>query len=230
MKKFVPFWIWTSRNVPLQMASMWTRPQVYAMYDHLRRAAPVDSNIVMPQWLAATNPIGLGGNWILNPDLPMNQFQQQIELLSNPKRLAGNLNPLLKLPIELMGSNQLSNDIPFGTKPVPAKGLDLLTALIGAPFGQTSTNAQGQIMINSKLQYAAGNLIPSIAKVQRLIPQVTGGKASYADRQLSSLASFGGLPVRQITPSEQRNELINRQFALQNLIKQLRDAGYVPKG
>jgi hypothetical protein len=230
MKKFVPFWIWTSRNVPLQMATMWTRPQVYAMYDHLRSNAPVDSNIVMPKWLAATRPLGLGSNWVLNPDLPMNQFQQQIELLSNPKRLAGNLNPLLKLPIELMGSNQLSNDIPFGTKPVEAKGLDLLTALIGAPFGQTSTNAQGKIMINPKLQYAAGNLIPSIAKVQRLAPQAAGGKSSYADRQLSSIAGFVGAPVRQVTAGEQRSELINRQFALQNLIKQLRDAGYIPQG
>jgi hypothetical protein len=230
MKKFVPFWIWTSRNVPLQMATMWTRPQVYAMYDHLRSNAPVNSNIVMPKWLAATNPIGLGGNWVLNPDLPMNQFKQQIELLSNPKRLAGNLNPLLKLPIELMGSNQLSNDIPFGNKPVEAKGLDLLTALIGAPFGQTSTNAQGKIMINPKLQYATGNLIPSVAKIQRLIPQAAGGKTSYADRQLSSLAGFVGAPVRQVTPTEQRGELINRQFALQNLIKQLRDAGYIPQG
>ena len=230
MKKFVPFWIWTSRNVPLQLATMWTRPQVYAMYDHLRSNAPVDSNIVLPKWLAASRPLGLGGNWVLNPDLPMNQFQQQIELLSNPKRLAGNLNPLLKLPIELMGSNQLSNDIPFGDQPVEAKGLDLLTALLGAPFGQTSTNAQGQIMINPKLQYAAGNLIPSIAKVQRLVPQAAGGKASYADRQLSSIAGFVGAPVRQVTAGEQRGELINRQFALQRLIKQLRDAGYIPQG
>jgi hypothetical protein len=85
-------------------------------------------------------------------------------------------------------------------------------------------------MINPKLQYAAGNLIPSVAKVQRLIPQAAGGKASYADRQLSSIAGFVGAPVRQVTEGEQRGELINRQFALQRLIKQLRDAGYIPQG
>lgn len=230
MKKFVPFWIWTSRNVPLQMSTMWTRPQVYAMYEHLRENAPVDKNILMPQWLAASRPLGLAGNWVINPDLPTNQFQQQIELLSNPKRLAGNLNPLLKLPIELMGNNQLSTDIPFGDKPVEAKGLDLLTALIGAPFGQTSRNAQGQTMINPKLQYAVGNLVPSIAKIQRLAPQITGGKETYKDRQLSSIAGFLGAPVRQITAKEQSNEAISRQFALQRLIKQLRDAGYIPQG
>lgn len=229
-KNFVPFWIWTSRNVPLQIANTWTRPSVYAMYDHLRQNTPVNPNIMMPKWMAGQNPLGLGGNWVANPDLPNNQMQKQIELLSDPKRLLGNLNPLLKLPIEMYGSNQLQNDIPFGNKPVEAKGLDMLTALIGLPLGQTSRNAQGQTMISPKLQYAVGNILPPFSRTQRLLPQVGGGKDSYSERQLSSWLQTFGLPIREITAGEQKNEAISRQFQLQKLITELRNQGYVPKG
>lgn len=227
-KQFIPFWIWTSRNVPLQFANMWTRPQMYALYNHLRDNSPPDTNLMLPKWLKESNPVGIGGNFVLNPDLPMNRYQAQIEQLSDPKRLLGNLNPLAKIPFEAYSSTQFSNDIPFGDQPVKASGLDYLAALIASPFGGVERNAEGDILISPKLQYQLGNIIPPIARAQRLLPQVFGGKESYKDRQLSSGATFLGVPVRQVTEQEQKNEAIRRQRELSDLIAELRKRGFIP--
>lgn len=227
-KQWIPFWIWTSRNVPLQLANMWTRPQMYALYDHLRENSPPDTNLIIPKWLAESRPVGIGGNFVLNPDLPMNRYQSQIEQLSDPKRLLGNLNPIAKIPFEAYSSTQFSNDIPFGDQPVKAQGLDYLAAILGAPFGATERNAEGDVLISPKLQYQLGNILPPIARLQRLVPQVFGGKESYKDRQLSSGATFLGIPVRQVTEQEQKNEVIRRQRELSDLIAELRKRGFIP--
>ena len=230
MKNWVPFWVWVSRNIPLQMANMWTRPQTYALYNHLRDNGPTGEDMMLPKWLKEGGPIGIGGGFVFNPDLPMNRFQSQIEQLSDPKRLLGNLNPIAKLPFEAYSDTQFSTDIPFGDKPIPAKGLDLLAAALAAPFGGTERNAAGDIMIDPKLQYQLGNIIPPIARLQRLIPQAgLGGKESYADRQLSSILTFLGVPVRKVTDSEQRGETIRRQRELADLIARLRQQGYIPE-
>lgn len=229
MKNFVPFWLWTSRNVPLQIANMWTRPSMYQMYSHIQENMKPDSSLLMPKWLAESGPLKLTSGIVLTPDLPQLQLKKQIEMLSDPKRLASNLNPILKTPIEMLGSNQLQTDIPFGTKPVPAKGLDLLAAALAAPFGQTQVDANGQVVINPKLQYALGNILPPVARLQRLAPQVFGGKSSYADRQISSIGGTLGLPFRQITANEQKNEAIRRQFELASLVTKLSNLGYIEK-
>lgn len=227
MRQIVPFWIWTSRNIPLQIANMWTRPSVYSTYEQIKKNAPVDSDIILPKWLKNAGPIGLTGGTVLIPDFPQTRLEDNIRQIIEPRRLAGQLNPLLKLPLELTGNVQYSTNIPFSEEPVEAKGLDVLAAILGAPLGMTSINAQGKMMIDPRLQYAFGDLLPPVARVQRLIPQ-TGGKSTYGDRRASSLASFFGIPIRQVPLSEQRGEVLRRQRLLQEYATRLQQGGFIP--
>lgn len=59
MKKVVPFWIWTSRNIPLQISQMTTRPKAYYEYERLRDQFPNETEFT-PQWIQDRMPLGIG--------------------------------------------------------------------------------------------------------------------------------------------------------------------------
>jgi hypothetical protein len=226
-KQFIPFWIFATRNIPLQITNQIARPSMYRAYESAQRNFPTDEDLVLPPWLANRNPLGFGGGSVINPDLPQIDMADQLRMLSDPQRLASQLNPLIKLPIELMGSRQLATDTPFNNKPQEVRGpLDYPAALAGLLFGQTQQNASGDLVTSSKAAYAIPNLLPTLATLQRLVPQL-GGKEAYVDRQSSSVLGALGVPWRGVSPQEQANTLTSRQFALKDYLSKLTQLGYL---
>lgn len=226
---FVPFWIWTTRNIPLQITQMWTRPSAYATYDKVRQANPVNEELIVPSWMSDLNPLGFGENAVLTPDLPMNRLEKSAKDLFSP-RILGMLNPALKLPIELgVANKQLALDIPFSDKYEEAKGIDKAIAALGELIGADSLGRRdpetGKLLVSPKVQYALGNLIPTLAQVERLSGGAVGGKGTYEERQLSSILNYVGIPVRQVGEQQQRSEVINRQFKVKDYAKWLEKQG-----
>lgn len=231
-KRFIPFWIWTSRNIPLQVTEQLLRPQTYAQYDRLRERNQVGSEVVMPMWMSRMNPMPLKDSWMLAPDLPNLRLEEAAQNFADPKKLIGQMYPMFKLPVELaIADKQLAMDIPFTDKYEKARGLDALIAKLGAATGRDWLGREGEdggLEINPRVSYAIGNLMPSIATAQRLTGGALGGKEQYADRQLQSLATFLGIPLRNPEPY-QRGELIGRQFKTKDLMNELVRRGLVPK-
>ena len=227
-KRVIPFWTFASRNVPLQIVNQIARPGLYRAYDSLERNFEVDENIVLAPWMQANRPISGPGGRIIMPDLPFIDMENQLRMFGDPMRLASQLNPALKLPIELMGGRQLGLDIPFSQKPYEVRGpLDYPAALAGGLFGQTQQTAEGDWVTSSRAGYALPSLLPSLAQLQRLIPQA-GGKEAYVERQpYSILSATTGIPLRGVSETEQSNELIRRQFALRDLLSNLTRMGYL---
>lgn len=227
-KQFVPFWLWTTRNIPLQIVNQAIRPGMYNAYESLRRQMPVDDNLVLPKWLARRGPLGLGGGSVLNTDLPFVDLQEQIKQLSDPLLLLSQLYPQYKLPIELAGGRRLSTGAPFSDQPQPVSGvLDLPGGIIAALAGQGTDLAGGGYGASEKIQYALTSLIPTLGQVQRLAPQL-GGSPRYGERQASSiLSTVLGLPYRGVPLSEQERELRSRQFAIRDYLKKLEQQGYI---
>lgn len=231
-KRVIPFWTFASRNIPLQIVNQIARPGLYRAYDSLERNFDVDENMVLAPWMQANRPISGPGGRIIMPDLPFIDMENQLRMFGDPMRLASQLNPAVKLPIELMGNRQLGLDIPFSQKPYEVRGpLDLPSALAGGLFGQTTTTPEGQMITSSKAGYAIPSLLPTLAQLQRLVPQL-GGKETYVARQPYSILSAGlGIPLRGVSEQEQANELIRRQFALRDFLSNLTRTGYLePKG
>ena len=232
MKNFIPFWVWTSKNLPLQMTEQLIHPKMYMNYERLQRENPVASDVVLPSWLGEMGPMGLGGSTVLAPDLPQLRLQSTAKSLADPRRLLGQANPLVKLPIELLGDKQLAMDIPFTDKYEEAKGADKAIAALASMLGVDAIgqrDAEGTLTINPKVNYALGNLIPTLGTAQRLSGGAIGGKATYNERMLTSWLTAAGVPVRNVGPRQQRGELINRQFKLAKEIKDLSKKGKVPK-
>lgn len=227
-RQFVPFWLWVTRNIPLQIVNQAMRPGMYNAYESLRRQMPVDENLVLPKWLARRGPLGFGGGSVLNPDLPFVDLQEQIKQLSDPLLLLSQLYPQYKLPIELAGGRRLSTGAPFSEEPQAVRGpLDLPAALVASLTGQGTDLAGGGYGISDKVSYALTSLFPTLGQAQRLVPQL-GGSPRYGERQSSAvLSTLFGLPYRGVPLSEQERELKSRQFAIRDYLSKLTQQGFI---
>jgi len=239
MLKVVPFWIWTTRNIPSQLANQYMRPSTYAIWENIQQNMPVDAGITMPAWIEKYEPLGLvalglPSDIVLRPDLPHQRLAEGIEQILNPQRLIGNMYPSIKIPAEGYAGRQLGIDVgPFKEEQRVAKGLekpiaDLMSII---PFVERGVgrNAEGQRTISDFASYAVGNFVPPIGTAQRLSGGRLGGKDTLAERQLSSVANWFGIPLQEVKEVQERGELIKRQFDVKDLVAELVRKGYVPK-
>jgi len=226
-KVFIPFWTFASKNIPLQIVNQIARPSVYRAYESLQRQMPPEEDMILPEWLARRNPLGLGAGsgGVLNPDLPQIDMADQLRQFADPLRLVSQMYPQYRLPIELLGDRKLSTGIPFSDKPQAVRGItDLPSLLLSALTGQTVDTADGLAM-TSKGAYVLPQAIPFLGTLQRLIPQL-GGDPKALERQGSSIASALGLPYREVSDADQERALTGREIALQNFLKDLQRRGY----
>jgi len=213
------------------------RPSVYRRYEALQRNFGIseDDETVYPDWLLRRNPLqfpGMAPGSVINPDLPQLDMAEQISMMTDPMRFLSQFNPAIKLPIELVGGRQLYMNTPFSENKVDVRGpSDWPAYLAGMAFGGGSgKRPDGSRFMSSRTAYAVPNAVPLLANLQRLFPQ-SGGKEGYQDRQGSSIASFVGLPYRQVSQGEQFNELLRRQFEIKNYLSKMTRTGQLrPKG
>lgn len=231
-KAFIPFWVWTTKNLPLQWTEQLLRPSAYSTYMKLQERNPVTADIAQPAWLSETGPMGLFNDWVVNPDMPMARMGSSVKSLTTFSGLMGQVNPLIKAPLEISAGKSFGTDIPFATSYDEAKGLDKALAAVGSGLGLDwlgKRNAEGKLVINPAISAELGNILPPVAKAERVTGGRLGGKSSYNERWLSSLLTEVGIPVRQVGPRQQRGEIINRQFQISDLMKQLEDLGKITK-
>lgn len=225
MRDLVPFWIWMSRNLPMQILNQWSNPRGYAMYASLmRNIRESDDNDLVPSWLKEQGAAKVGANWYLAPDTGFSRLQTDIAEFGDPMRLLSKLNPAIRVPVEVLGNRKLYNAVPFKEQPTEVAGgpfQPLLEALLSIA-GQTKTNAQGETVVNPKWNYALASLIPPLAVGERLMPVTQ----EYEQRQLGSLLSWFGVPLRQVTPQMRESELKRRQRAIEQFARQLEQLGY----
>lgn len=220
MRQIVPFWMWTSRNLPMQVQNIWLNPRAYQIYGAIKRnLREEDGDVAVPQWMQEIGAFKLpfGNNLYATPDLGFNRINAQIQEFKDPSRLLSNLNPLLRLPIELAGGRQLYSNRPFSDTPVQVEGgvssavQPLLEAL---GYGQTGPN--GQKFVDDRAYYALRNLAPFLATAERLNPSIP----TYQQRGTGNQwAGFLGAPVRQVTGQMQASERTRRDKALQQAVK-----------
>lgn len=241
--RFVPFWIWMSRNIPNQIANQWMRPSAYATYEKIQDSLPLDDKTVLPAWMSEYGPMGigkfLGQDLILRPDMPQYRLDRAVDQMTRLDRIVGSMYPMYKVPVEWMAGRQLGIDTkPFQNEGelyfMEARGIDAALAQIArlSPYFQNEVFKDpdtGKWMISERLSYALGQFVPPVAIGQRLSGGALGGKSSLSDRQWGAIASFFGIPVEAITDKAKRGEFIRRQIALKDFTKELRRLGGLPE-
>ena len=228
MRQIIPFWMWTSRNLPLQVQNIWMNPKPYQIYGAIKRNLTADKEgQPVPAWLEETGAFKLpfGKDLYATPDFGFNRINQQINEIRDPARYLSNLNPLLRLPIELSGNRQFYSNRPFSKTPVQVEGgLSSAFQPVMQALGYGETGPDGKKYVDDKAFYALRNLLPMVSTGERLIPSTP----TYQQRgTLNQWLGFTGVPVRQNTPAMQESELKRRKQLLVDFLAKQRAIGAV---
>ena len=114
VKNFVPFWIWSSRNFPLQVENMWMNPKPYSIYDKVKKNVGENKDEdELPGYLDEIGAFKLNlanTKLYIAPDVGFSRINQQYQQIINPVRYGTNLTPLLRLPVEQILGRNLYNE------------------------------------------------------------------------------------------------------------------------
>lgn len=217
VRTIVPFWIWMTRNLPMTLVNQWTNPRAYALYGDITRnlATADEAGSLTPSWLPESGGFKVAGNWWLAPDFGFNRVPQLLGDFGDPKRLLAQVNPALRLPVELLGDRKLYNNAPLGGKYEKPTGSVLSPAVgaLAALLGQAKTGASGDTVVKDKFNYMLTNLLPPLNQAERMMPNTDAAK----QKNLSSILGFLGIPAKEVTPAMRQGEQsrLNREAAAQ---------------
>ncbi len=101
MRQIVPFWLWTSRNLTMQIQNMWLNPRPYLIYESFKRNFS-DSETPLPPFVEEMGGFRLpfGTGMYLMPDIGFNRIGKDLEAFYNPVEFLNKANPLIKIPAE----------------------------------------------------------------------------------------------------------------------------------
>ena len=211
MRQIVPFWMWMSRNLPLQIVNQWTEPRTYAIYNQfMKNFGEDDSQDVVPKWLKDQGAIKIADNWYLSIDTGFNRVGETLELVGTPSRFLKDVNPILRvIPEVTLLDKKLYRGTPFSERAQEFAGGPFSPAVqaLSTLLGQNRPLEDGSMGTTDKMNYAFMNFLPTAAQAERLIPS----SEFYKNRQLGSALSYLGFPFRQVTDDARESELRRRE-------------------
>jgi hypothetical protein len=244
-KRFIPFWTFTSRNMPLQFTQMWMKPKIYNRYQSFAHNFAGEDPEFLPEYIKEGGGFSFMGmktpDWlpgaaagmplIASPDLPHMRLQQDIKRMAgpltgeNPSQVLSDFNPAFTAPLEYLTGQDFFTKQKFGADDFsPAGPATLPLAMMLAPFGAARKGADGQWYIQDKAMNSLKSLIPPLERTSRLTPQATGGAMN--DRLLESWLRFGaGFPGRTLSEQQQQSEAMRRAFDERDRAKMLAKTG-----
>ena len=218
LRQIVPFWMWTSRNLPLQMQNIFLNPRAYRFYSSFtNNLRDEDETSKLPKYMREVGAFALpGGKTMIAPDLPFSRIGQQIEQLQSPTRLAADVNPAIRVPLEvLFADKKFYSDIPFKEGLQPTGGpLATVASYLAQPFGQGGRRKDGTRGVTDKALYTLMNTVPLAGQFERLVPSTE----TYQSRPISQrLLQYGGIPARPITEKMKQQELERRLYEISKM-------------
>ena len=210
VKQIIPFWMFFSRNLPLQIENMWMNPRAYSTYMSAKRNLEdkegTSENV--PQYLKEQGAFKLpGSNIFLKPDLAFPgagqpNIIQQFASGDASQALSMFTSPL-RLPVEIVNNSQLFSGAPIKDPRLSdeenAKRMKtyLLTNIIPA------------------LGTAGRWLTPLGDKVPKTVQELTGARL---DAELQATLSLIGSPAFKLLESQERSALWRKYFDLKKVI------------
>lgn len=233
MRRIVPFWTWTSRNMPLQMEMIYKEPRMYQRFRAAQAAASSDEDWpeLTPSWLRDTSTAThLGGGNVLTLDMPWQDVDDQTHSIGTrgPFSVLQSANPIIKTPLETIYGKQTFSGAPLTDQRTPMpRSWQLVPGLVpllrGAGWLTDKDPETGQYLISNKNAYIIEQGMPLLGRTRRLFPS----EKRFQERALASWATFMGIGARQITDSDKRNETFRIAEALEARRDREREAGRV---
>jgi hypothetical protein len=237
IKRVVPYWVFTSRNLPLQLDLMAHHPQKFlnavrakeAIEDDSINAGEVTPNYLDDVFGGKVGRTGAGDSVFLTPDLPFVRLGEEVDNLSDAFHgdaagLLNNVTPIIKAPIEAGLGVQAYTGQPF----VPGRQVPLWfgESWLGpamAMSGRANRTEDGGWMISEKDSYLLEQYVPLLGRVRRMAPN----QPKYQSRVNTTWLSFLGLSVRTNTDNAQWGEIARQQKELDGWLTEQQDLGFI---
>ena len=243
VKKVVPFYTWTRKNMPLMFEMAARKPAVFNKYTSFKKEMEYGQERpkVVPQWMerqgAIQTPFKYDGEYMfILPDMP---FKAPMELLEPSLRFdrdesvmdriqtalgsfGTQITPLIKAPYEWKAKQNLWKGYNFDGKyqvvPRAYAKVPFLMDLLSVP-GIAGKNSKGQWAMKDYELHAMAQLLPTLSDLRRLFPD----EERYQKRAVSTWISFMfGAGLRTNTKWEQDRELISRLYEMRDEMEQER--------
>ena len=252
MRRFVPFYTWTRKNVPYQFNKLATNPAAYNRVMSVKRNMELgtEDEGVVPDWFL--EPFGIRMPWKWGgarvygvPDVPfLDLFRYDptqtmaghggmlpyglTELKDN---LLWQMSPIVKLPLEAIFGESLRGGFNFSGKyqTMPL----VFREMAGAPVLRGLANVvpgirkkDGEWQIRDYMLYFLTNALPALSLSRRLLPS----EERYQQRFVETIFStMFGLGVQRQTPEVEEAWQDRLDYQLNQLeYRQRRDDGYSP--
>jgi len=243
VKKVVPFYTWTRKNMPLMFEMAARRPAVFNKYTSLKKEMEYGQERpkVIPEWMQRQGAIQTpftydGENMFILPDMP---FKAPMELIEPSLRFdrdesamdriqtalasfGTQITPLIKAPYEWKAKQNLWKGYNFDGKyqvvPRAYAKVPFLMDMLSLP-GIAAKNSKGQWAMKDYELHAMAQLLPTLSDLRRLFPD----EERYQKRAVSTWISFMfGAGLRTNTKWEQDRELQSRMYEMRDEMKQER--------
>jgi hypothetical protein len=218
MRSIIPFWMWSSRILPLTIQNIYMNPRPYQWYGSLRRnLEDREQTEGLPKYMREAGAFALPGTSLAaTPDLGFNRTQADIAGFTDPVRLAANVNPALRVPVELLAGKSFFRNRDFAEAPVEVSGpVGRLASLLGTPIGKGQMQG-GKQFVDEDLLYAITNAAPLLNTAERFLPS----QEYYQQRgSTNPLLGFLGAPVRNVTPEMRSNEQRRQLAEIRKLLR-----------
>ena len=235
MRRFIPFYTWTRKNLPYQINQFGRNPAKY------RRLMAAKKNLelgtqeegVVPDWYL--EPFGIrlpfgnkGATAYTVPDLPFQDLLRYDPTAHGigevVKNLGWQVTPIVKTPIEVATQERFMAGIPFRGKyqtvPKPIQAMKFLLPVLGQVGWAKKDPVSGEWRMRDHHIYAVGNLLPTIGMLRRIWPN----EERYQKRQMSTLFSvLGGLNVQFNTPDVQYSWQKSQQWEQMRQMQDIED-------
>lgn len=222
MRDIIPFWMWMSRNLPLQIVNRWSNPKAYLVYDKIiKNISSEQDGEVIPGYLQKRGATSLGGGNFFNPDLPISGLDQQISDVTNPNKWLSYVNPGIRTPIELMTNRNTFTGQPFDNTYVPIGAVMKPFVPILSAMGQIEHNSKGEQVVSRKALYALTSMNPVLARADRMLPSDAASAKSG-----NAMNGFLGLPFMQVDAGMQDSERYRRIAQLKALQAKQQNLGF----
>ena len=241
IKQIIPFWVWTSRNMPLQIENMWLNPKAYTIYDKFKNnfEDKQGTSAFLPEYLKGTGAfklpetssfeipgtgaipgrggknigVGIGPDAYLKPDLGFPG--------------AGNASPLQQI-FSGDATQILSSLNPLLRAPIEIVRPNPEAADTNS-IQESGRQFYGDIPIPksiSPFEYLIAQGVPGLSTLGRFLSIIPGTEpkqvqeltGSKADSELQATLSFIGSPQFKLLDKTQKNEVWRRYYLLKKYI------------
>jgi hypothetical protein len=227
MKQIIPFWMFMSHNLPLQMQIMWTNPKAYAWYNSARRnledtRTEEEGKVTVPSYMKdrgvfATEEEGFGklfsGN-VINPGLPFpgGGEESPTRFITEPLKQLKDVSPVFRAPVEAFLRGESGKKFFTEGAVVPKEFAD-------KPF-EFKLLYLGQELIAPKSPLAS---IVAFTPLRRneLLQTILGLKSDPEDpvtQEIASALQWGGLPFTSVRTEQEIREYQSRLYDLADAI------------